>query len=158
MNLIQEFHSDHRKVVNALLDLRHAIETNDTSGVQSILDSAEGLVGPLFKFEEPYFHPVLERFLGEFHAKRLFNEHDGIVRSVRRTAQLAQKDVWSYVEYQSAMTNLELICEHPISCDGLSLWMERLGAEEQSQLREKMPEVRRQGTTPSEYYGERQAA
>jgi hemerythrin HHE cation binding domain-containing protein len=158
MNLIQEFHSDHQKVVNALFDLRQAIETSDVSRVRSILDSAEGLVGPHLKFEELYLYPALERFLGEYYARGLVNEHDAVIRSIRRIAQLTQKEAWSDVEHQSAMTNLELIYEHPISCDGLSLWIERLSAEKQFQLLEKMLEVRRQGTTLSEYHRERQSA
>lgn len=158
MDLIQEFHSDHRQVVNALVELRHSIETNDVPRIRTILESAEHFVGPHFKFEELHLYPVLERLLGESHAKKLVNEHDGIFRSIRRIAQLAQKSPWSGTDHEFAMTNLELIYEHPISCDGLSLWMERLSAEEQSHLLEKMLEVRRQGTTLSEYYRERQSA
>lgn len=158
MNLIQEFHSDHQKVVSALFDLRQAISARDIGRVRSILGAAEDLVGPHFKFEELYLYPALERFLGEVYSKRLLNEHDGVFRSVRRIAELAQKDAWSDADYQSAQANLELIYEHPISCDGLSLWMERLPAEEAQQLYQKMQEVRRQGTRLSEYYRERQAA
>jgi hypothetical protein len=56
------------------------------------------------------------------------------------------------------MANLELIYEHPISCDGLSLWMERLSLDEQDQLLEKIRTVRQQGTKLSEYYRERHEA
>ena len=52
----------------------------------------------------------------------------------------------------------KLIYEHPVACDGLSLWMEKLPAEEQQELLEKMQEVRRQGTKLFEYYRERQNA
>ena len=38
----------------------------------------------------------------------------------------------------SAEVNLDLICEHPISCDGLTIWMERLSREEQKGLEERM--------------------
>ena len=158
MSLIQEFHSDHQKVVNALFELRQAIASRDVGRVRSILEAAEGLVGPHFKFEERYLYPSLEQFLGEVSVKRLLNEHDGVFRSVGRIAELARKDSWSDADAESALANLELIYEHPIACDGLSLWMERMGAEEQQQLLEKMQEVRRQGTRLSEYRRERQAA
>lgn len=158
MNLIQEFHADHQQVVGALLDLRQAIAARDIARVRSILEAAEELVGPHFKFEELYLYPSLERFLGETSVTRLLNEHDGVFRSVGRIAQLAQKDAWSEADCASAKTNLELIYEHPISCDGLSLWMERLPSEEQEQLLDKMQEARRQGTRLSEYYRERQRA
>lgn len=158
MNLIQEFHSDHRKVVNALFNLRQAIMARDIDQVRSILNSAEDVVGPHFKFEELYLYPALERFLGEPQVKKLLNEHDGVFRSVRRLAQLAQKSSWSDAEYHSALSNLELIYEHPISCDGLGLWMERLTQDEQQELAERMQAVRRVGTRLSEYYRERQNA
>lgn len=158
MSLIQEFHADHQKVVGALFELRQAIAARDVARVRSILNAAEDLVGPHFKFEERFLYPSLERFLGEISVKRLLNEHDGVFRSVGRIAQLAQKDAWSDADAASAQANLELIYEHPIACDGLSLWMERFPAEEQQDLLEKMQEVRRQGTSLSEYYRERQNA
>lgn len=158
MSLIQEFHSDHQKVIGALFELRQAITNRDIARVRAILGAAEGLVGPHFKFEELYLYPTLEGFLGESYTKKLYNEHDGVFRSVRRIAQLAQKGSWSEDDYQSAMTNLELIYEHPIACDGLSLWMERVSAGEQNELLGKMTKVRQQGTTLSEYYRERQSA
>ncbi len=158
MSLIQEFHSDHQKVVAALFDLRRAISARDIPRVRAILGAAEGLVGPHFKFEERYLYPALEPFLGETYTKKLYNEHDGVFRSVRRIAQLAKLDSWSEAEHQSALANLELIYEHPIACDGLSLWMERFTDTQQTDLHQKMQEVRRQGTTLSEYYRERHNA
>jgi hypothetical protein len=158
MSLIQEFHSDHQKVVVALCELRQAIANYDVPGVRKILGCAENLVGPHFKFEELYLYPALERFLGESYTKKLYNEHDGVFRSIRRIAHLAQNDTWSEVEQESAKTNLELVYEHPIACDGLSLWMEKLGEREQEGLFQKMCEVREQATPLSEYYRERQNA
>jgi hypothetical protein len=158
MNLIQEFHSDHQQVVGALFELRQAITQRDIPKVRTILASAEKLVGPHFKFEELYLYPALEPFLGESYTKKLYNEHDGVFRSIRRIAQLAQNDSWSEGDHQSAATNLELIYEHPIACDGLSLWMERLPEGKKQQLLEKMHEVRKQATSLSEYYRERQNA
>jgi len=158
MSLIQEFHSDHQKVVGALCELRQSIVKRNIPQVRTILGAAEKLVGPHFKFEELHLYPALEPFLGESYTKKLYNEHDGVFRSIRRIAQLAQKDSWSESEHQSAATNLELIYEHPIACDGLGLWMERLEEGKQQQLLEKMQEVRQQGTLLSEYYLERQNA
>ena len=158
MSLIGEFHGDHQKVVGALFDLRMAIATRDITRIREILGAAETLVGPHFKFEELYLYPSLERFLGEASVKRLLTEHDGVFRSVARIAQLAQKERWSDTDAQSAQANLELVYEHPIACDGLSLWIERLSAEEQQELLDKLQEMRKQGTKLFEYYRERQAA
>lgn len=155
MSLIGEFHADHQKVVSALFELRTAIANRDLSQVRTILGAAEKLVGPHFKFEELYLYPALEPFLGESYTKKLYNEHDGVFRSIRRIAELARKDSWTESEHQSAATNLDLIYEHPIACDGLSLWMERIPPSKQDELFEQMNNVLRQGTTLSEYYLER---
>ncbi len=156
MILTQEFHADHQKVVAALFGLRQAIAAHDALRVRSILEQAEGLIGPHFKFEELYSYPALEQFIGEGQVKRLVNEHDGVFRSVRRIAELAFKNTWSDSDRKSAQANLDLIYEHPISCDGLTLWMGRLSPEEQKALEARMVEVRRQGTKFSEYHRERQ--
>ena len=71
MNLIQEFHTGHQKVVTALFELREAIAHRDIARVRSILGAAEGLVGPHFKFEELHLYPALERFLGDLHQETL---------------------------------------------------------------------------------------
>jgi hypothetical protein len=158
MSLIQEFHADHQKVVNALFDMRQAIAAREVGRVRSILAVAEKLVGPHFKFEELYLYPALEPFLSEGRIKRLLNEHDGIFRGVRHIAKLAQKDTWLDADAHSAMENLEVIYDHPVTCDGLSLWIEKLPSERQEELYYQMQECRRQGTTFSEYYRERQSA
>ena len=158
MSLIKEFHADHQQVVTALFELRRAIAERNVPRVRKILGAAEDLVGPYFKFEELYLYPALEPFLGEAYGKRLLNEHDMIFRSVRKIAQLAQSESWDDAQYESAMANLELIYEHPISCDGLSLWIERLPESQREDLLQKMLDTRNQGTRLSEYYRERQAA
>ncbi len=156
MSLIEEFHSDHQKVVAALFDLRQAITARDVERVRFILAVAEKLVGPHFKFEELYLYPALGPFLGEGKIQRLLNEHDGIFRGLRHIAKLAQKDTWSDADAHSARESLELIYDHPVTCDGLSLWIEKLSSEQQEELYYRMQECRNQGTTFSEYYRERQ--
>jgi hypothetical protein len=156
--LIHEFHGDHQKVVGALLELRQAIAATDLARIRSILASAEGLLGPHFKFEELHLYPALEGFLGESGVKRLLNEHDGVFRSLKRIVELAQKDAWSEADRRSAQENLGLIYEHPVSCDGLSLWLERLPEEQSLQLSELLAAVRKQGTSFSEYDRERRNA
>ena len=94
MNLIQEFHSDHQKVVNALVELRQAIEARNIPRVREILEAAEGLVRPHFKFEELYLYPTLERFLGEATAERLLVEHDRIFRSVGGIRHPPDNEPW----------------------------------------------------------------
>jgi hypothetical protein len=155
--LTGEFHTDHTKVVQALLDLRDAIETRDLLRVRTTLDGANRLVGPHFKFEERYLYPSLLPFLGEARMQKLFNEHDGVFRAVGNLVGLAAKDSWTPAEAASAAANLEMIWEHPVTCDGLSLYIERLPADAQSSLLERMEEMRREGTTLLDYRKERAA-
>jgi hypothetical protein len=153
--LIGEFHADHAKVVQALMDLRNAIQARDPARVRTTLSQANLLVGPHFKFEEQNLYPSLTEFLGEAGVQRLLTEHDGVFRGVAALVELADRDVWSEAEARSAGANLELIWEHPVTCDGLSLYIERLSAETRASLLEKMEEKRQEGTTLLEYRKQR---
>ena len=158
MDLTGQFHSEHQQVVDALFQLRQAITARDIQRVQNILAGAEGPVGLHFKFEELYLYPALDPFFGEAYGKQVLTEDDGAFRSIRKIAELAQKTEWNDADHASALANLELIYEHPISCDGLSLWIERRPTEDQEDLFQKRLAVRKQGTKLFEYYHERQPA
>ena len=153
--LTEEFHSDHTKVVEALMELKGGIETRDPARVRATLGEANKLVGPHFKFEEHHLYPRLTEFLGEARVQKLLTEHDGVFRGVTALVALAQKDAWTEADARSAAANLDLIWEHPITCDGLSLYIERLPPKVQASLLEQMEEKRRQGTTLLEYRQER---
>jgi hypothetical protein len=157
-DLIKELHADHQQVVTALLGLRQAITDTNIPRVRSILETAEGWLGPHFKFEELHLYPALEPFLGGHGVTRLGREHDDVFQNVGKIAQLAQKDEWSEQDYQSAQESLQLIYEHPISCDGLSLWMERLPSAQHRHPYEKTQEIRKHGTSFSDYARERRPA
>lgn len=153
--LIQEFHSDHVQVVQALLNLRRSIQARDLVSVRATLDGANRLVGPHFKFEELHLYPKLREFVGEGGMHRLLMEHDGVFRGVAALVNLASKDSWTDAEVESAAAYLDLIREHPISCDGLSLYIERLPTDMQTALLNEMNAMRRQGTTLLDYRTER---
>jgi hypothetical protein len=155
--LTGEFHADHTQVVQALLDLRDAIAARDPLRVRATLGGANRLVGPHFKFEERHLYPSLTPFLGETRIQKLINEHDGIFRAVGNLVSLAGKDSWTEAEAASAAANLEMIWEHPVTCDGLSLYVERLPAGTQSALLDRMEELRSEGTTLLQYRIERAA-
>lgn len=154
-SLVQEFHSDHSKVVAALLDLRKAIRRRDPVRVAKTLNKANRLVGPHFKFEERHLYPALIPFVGEAGLMRLLNEHDGVFRGVGRLLELASKGDWAESDAEAAAATLELIWEHPITCDGLSLYIERLPRSAQTSLLTRMEELRQEGTTLLEYQKER---
>ncbi len=153
--LIGEFHSDHAKVVDALIDLRSAIQARDPARARLTLGEANKLVGPHFKFEELHLYPKLKEFIGGAGVTRLLTEHDGIFRSVAALVELASKETWSESDAEAAAANLELIQEHPVTCDGLSLYIERFPNPVQTELLTAMDELRHQGTTLLEYRKER---
>ncbi|MBI3910320.1 MAG: hemerythrin domain-containing protein [Armatimonadetes bacterium] len=153
--LIGEFHADHAKVVQALIDLRSAIQARDPARIRATLNEANQLVGPHFKFEELYLYPSLVEFIGEAGMKRLLTEHDGVFRSVAALVDLAAKPAWSDADAEAAAANLELIREHPVTCDGLSLYIERLPEAVQAALLSQMEAQRREGTALLQYRKER---
>ncbi|HXG35211.1 MAG TPA: hemerythrin domain-containing protein [Bryobacteraceae bacterium] len=153
--LINEFHSDHTKVVQALFDVRNAIEQRDPARLRAVLAEADRLVGPHFEFEERYLYPSLKGFLGEGRLQRLLVEHDGVFRAVAALAELSSKPAWDANDARAAESYLDLIWEHPVTCDGLSLYIERLPAEQQESLLERMQEMRRKATTLLEYRKQR---
>jgi hypothetical protein len=153
--LVGEFHADHTQVVQALMDLRSAIRARDLARVRATLDAANKLVGPHFKFEELHLYQSLKEFTGEAGMYRLLMEHDGVFRGVAALLNLAARETWSEAEARAAEAYVELIWEHPITCDGLSLYIERLPAAVQTELLDRMEELRRQGTTLLEYRKER---
>lgn len=154
-SLVTEFHSDHNKVVEALLNLRAAIRARAPARVRETLNHANQLVGPHFKFEELYLYQSLKEFTGEAGMHRLLIEHDGVFRGVAALLNLAIKENWSEADAKTAEDYLELIWEHPITCDGLSLYIERLPRSVQTDLLHQMQQVRREGTTLLEYRTER---
>ncbi|MBI3697109.1 MAG: hypothetical protein HY238_20020, partial [Acidobacteria bacterium] len=68
---------------------------------------------------------------------------------------LAAKDAWTESDAQAAAANLDLIWEHPVTCDGLSLYIERLPADTQAGLLALMEAQRREGTTLLDYRKQR---
>ena len=69
--------------------------------------------------------------------------------------ELASKDTWRETDAKTAEAYLDLVWEHPVTCDGLALYIERLPAGIQAALLNKMEDLRRQGTTLLEYRKER---
>jgi len=87
--------------------------------------------------------------------QRLVNEHDGVFRSVGALVDLAGKNTWTEADAKTAEAYLDMVWEHPVTCDGLALYVERLPEGVQAALLNKMEELRRQGTTLLEYRKER---
>lgn len=154
--LVQEFHQDHTKVVQSLFNIREAITQRNPERLAAVLAEANRLVGPHFEFEERYLYPDLKPFLGEERLQRLLVEHDGVFRAVAALLRLSAKSPWDDNDVRAAESYLGLIWEHPVTCDGLALYIERLPENQQGELLERMQEMRRKGTTLMEYREQRE--
>lgn len=63
---IVEFHEDHRKIRDGLLDLAGAATQGDLGKARSTLGEIDALVGPHFRYEEEALYSALREFLGEY--------------------------------------------------------------------------------------------
>jgi hypothetical protein len=153
--IIQEFRADHQRIMGALVRMRQAITKGDIPEVRSIVDSADGLLGSHFKFEELHLYPALTGFLGEDGVRQLIGEHDSIFRGVGQLAELARREAWSDGERGSALKSFALVGDHPETCDDLCRYIEQLPTSQQTALLDRMQAIRLQRPTFSEYALER---
>ena len=153
--IIQEFRADHQRIRGTLVRLRQAITKGDIPEVRRILNSAEGLLGSHFKFEELHLYPALTGFLGEAGVRQLIGEHDSIFRGVGQLAELARKEAWSDAERDSALKSFALVGDHPETCDDLCQYIAHLPVGEQAALLDHMQAIRVQRPAFSGYAVER---
>ena len=156
--IIQEFRADHQRIMGALVRMRQAITKGDIPEVRRILDSADGLLGSHFKFEELHLYPALTGFVGEDGVRQLIREHDSIFQGVGDLAALARKETWSDAERSSALESLGLVGDHPENCDDLCQYIAHLPASEQAALLDRMQAIRLERPTFSGYSAERRRA
>ena len=138
--------------------MRQAITKGDIPEVRRILDSADGLLGSHFKFEELHLYPALTGFVGEDGVRQLIREHDSIFQGVGDLAALARKETWSDAERSSALESLGLVGDHPENCDDLCQYIAHLPASEQTALLDRMQAIRLERPTFSGYSVERRRA
>lgn len=141
---ISEFREDHRKVRDGLLDMIDALKAKDVGKARTILGSLNVLVGPHFRYEEETLYPALRRFLGE-HVDQLLHEHDGVIDTARRCAELLQKEVLREEEAEQAASAARALLIHVSNCDGLAILSERFTPEEIGRLGEKLAAARAKG-------------
>lgn len=156
--LIQEFHADHKQIIEVLRGLHRAISNGDLPGMRSSLAHADRLLGPHCKWEEVFLYPALTGLIGEVAIQRLMTEHDGVHRTLRRMAELAQGGRWSEAERRAVHEHWSLLVEHTMNCDGLSRYIPLLPEDLQRQLADGLWAIRRQGVRLADYCRERRVA
>lgn len=143
---IKEMNKDHKMVRDILLKLLDEIGRRNAEGALEMLLELDKLGGPHFRAEEETMYPILKRFFGEEYYNRLLEEHDRVIKAGRRIAEVLGK---GYITDDEAEELLRLIrnniLPHPVTCEGLGIFMERLTKEELDRIAESIVKAREEG-------------
>lgn len=152
LNAIEEFREDHRKVRDGLLDIIEALRAKDVTEARRILGEINTLVGPHFRYEEETLYPTLRIFLGEY-VDELLSEHDGVIDTAKKCAELLAKDSLTDEEAEQAAHAARALLVHVSNCDGLAILSERLDPAELDELGEKFAAARKANVPLLEWAG-----
>jgi hypothetical protein len=128
---VVEIKSDHAMVRDALLDLIEAIEKKDATTALEILLKLDKLTGPHFRWEEESFYLAHEKFYGRKYLEYLLGVHDRIVRRGKELAEILGTGKITDEQAKALPDILRFdILSHPIECEGITLFTEKLPKEE----------------------------
>lgn len=123
--------ADHVKVRDGLLELIDATSRRDATKALEILIRLDKFTGPHFRFEEESLYPALERFFGKEYYEHLLNAHDRVIRTAKQLAAILGKGEITEKESQELPAVIRTqVLPHPIECEGLTLFTERLSKKE----------------------------
>ncbi len=131
LNALAELRSDHTVVRDTLLDLIDALSKRDATRALEILIYLDKITGPHFRFEEESFYPALGKFFGQEYLEYLLSAHDRVIKAAKELAAVLGKGEITEEEAER-LVNLvrSQVLPHPVECEGLALFAERLSPEE----------------------------
>lgn len=142
---IYEFKADHAKVRDSLLNLIEAINEKNAFKALEILVQLDRLVGPHFRWEEECLYPIMEKFFGRQYHLYLLSAHDRIVKRAKELLEVLKK---GSISSEEAKTLVDIIrneiLPHPIECEGITLFAEKLTEKELERLRVNLERNRRE--------------
>jgi len=146
LDAIAQLKADHSKVRDILLDIIVAAGRRDAAKALELLLKLDKLGGPHFQWEEESFYPTLERFYGPEYKEYLLGVHDRIVRAARKMAEILGKGELTEEDSNKvvALVRSEIL-PHPIECEGLTLFSERLTSKELEAMGKHFEAVRKTG-------------
>jgi len=145
MDPIYEFKADHAKVRDSLLNLIEAINKRDASKALEILTYLDRLVGPHFRWEEESLYSIMEKFFGRQYHLYLLSAHDRIVKRAKELLEVLKKGSISPEEAKVLADIIRNeVLPHPIECEGITLFAEKLIEEELERLRVDLERARRE--------------
>ncbi len=143
---IAQLRKDHNWVRDILLDIIEASQRRDVTKALELLLRLDKLGGPHFQWEEEIFYPTLERFFGSEYKEYLFGVHDRIIRAARQLAEILGKGEISQEESRKIPSLIRSeILPHPIECEGLTLFADKLTKEELEAMAKHFAAVRKSG-------------
>ncbi len=146
LDAIAELKADHKKVRDILLGIIDAAGKRNATKSLELLVRLDKLGGPHFQWEEESFYPTLSRFFGPEYQEYLFSVHDKIIRAARKLALILGKG--EITEEESRLIPAVVrsdVLPHPIECEGLTLFSERLTKKELEAMSKHFTETRKQG-------------
>ncbi len=143
---IEELRSDHVKVRDALLALLAAVKERRVEDALEILVQLDKLTGPHFRFEEESLYPALRQFFGDRYIDGLIGAHDRVIAAAKRLAEVLGKGqlLEHEVEELAELIRRDVL-PHPVECDGLGLFAERLPAEDLQRIAANLEASRNAG-------------
>lgn len=124
------FRAEHRQIRDLLLELMQAYQNHERNRISELLSDIARYSGPHFRYEEETLYPALVHFFGPEYVRELFHAHDRAIATARELVALAEKDALTEQEANSAIRQVRAILPHVTDCDGLSILVERLPAEQ----------------------------
>lgn len=128
---VVEIKSDHAMVRDILLDLIKAVEEKDATTALEILLKLDKLTGPHFRWEEESFYLAHEKFFGRKYLEYLLGVHDRILRRGKELAEILGTGKITDEQAKALPDILRFeVLSHPIECEGITLFTEKLPKEE----------------------------
>jgi DNA-binding PadR family transcriptional regulator len=141
---ILELKEDHKKVRDFLLDFIDAVDRLDAQKALEIMISLDKLGGPHFRFEEETLYPALKKFFGEDYLDHLLKAHDRVIRAAKEIVEILGKGSITRDEAEKLKKIVrQNILPHPIECNGLPLFAEKLSSEDLDKIAENLAEARK---------------
>lgn len=146
LNPIAELSAEHLLVRDALLDLIDALKSRNVEKALEILFRLDVLTGPHFRFEEESFYPALTQFFGPDYTEHLLRAHDRVIRTAKELAGVLGKGEISETEGQALAERVRTqVLPHPVECEGLGIFAERLGRKELEEIAQNLAACRNAG-------------
>ena len=146
VDAIAQLQTDHVQVRDILLDIIEAARRQDATKALELLLRLDKLGGPHFQWEEESFYPALEKFFGPQYKEYLLSVHDRIIKTARKLATILGKGEITEKEVEEVINLVRTeILPHPIECEGLTLFSERLSQKELDDMAKHFASVRKQG-------------